>query len=55
MEYLGSTMKALVFDVLIDGNGLAPTTNMYCYFNATLMCSILDKMLFPMSEIKYKQ
>ena len=38
MEYLESTMKTLVF--WFAGNGLAPTTNKYYDFNATLMCSV---------------
>ena len=34
MEYLESTVDALVFDILIL-HGLAPTPNKYCDFYAT--------------------
>ena len=37
------------------GNGLAPTTNKYCDFNATHMCSVTDgKKQLEMSKIKDK-
>ena len=38
-KYSGNTWIWL----LICGNGLAPTTNKYCDFNATLMCSIMNE------------
>ena len=40
MEYLESTMETNVF--CFAGNGLPPTTNMYCDLNATLTSLIPD-------------
>ena len=43
IEYLESTFETLGLDIWFVGNGLAPITVKYCYFNATLMCSIVDE------------
>ena len=43
IEYLESTIETLGFHIWFVGNGLASTTNKYCYFNATLTCSIVDE------------
>ena len=42
MEYQESTMETRVFCILFVGYVLAPTTNKYCDFDATLVCSVME-------------
>ena len=52
MEYLESTMETPVFEILICRNFFAQTTNKYCDFDATLLCSCGRIMQLAMLEIK---
>ena len=40
---LKAQWKRSCFTFRFSGNGLAPTTNKYCDFSATLTCSVIDE------------
>ena len=44
MEYLQNVFSTHVFDIFGGGgDGLVPTTNTFCEFNATLTCAVIDE------------